>query len=63
MRAVVGQALGPPEAYSIETLVLPEPAAGEVQVRVHAAGVTYVDALIAEGGHQRAVPLPFVPGN
>jgi NADPH2:quinone reductase len=63
VRAVVGRTLGPPDCYALETLDCPAPAAGEIQIEVHAAGVTYVDALIAEGGHQRAVPLPFVPGN
>jgi len=34
-----------------------------VQVEVHSAGVTFVDALIASGRHQTPVPLPFIPGN
>lgn len=63
MQAVVGRELGSPDRYALERLDLPPPAAGEVQLRVHAAGVTFVDALMAEGGHQRHVPLPFVPGN
>ncbi len=64
MRAVVGRELGPPERYALEPVDdLPAPGPGEIQLRVHAAGVTFVDALIAEGGHQRHVPMPFVPGN
>lgn len=63
MRAVVGRELGPLENFTIEEWVCPPPAAGEVQVDVHAAGVTFVDALIAGGRHQTPVQLPFIPGN
>lgn len=63
MRAVVGRALGPPENFTIEAWDCPPPAAGELQVDVHAAGVTFVDALIAGGRHQVPVKLPFIPGN
>ena len=63
MRAIVGRALGPWENYEIAVLDCAPPAAGEVQVEVHSAGVTFVDALIASGRHQVQVPLPFIPGN
>lgn len=63
MKAVVGRALGPLENYTLEPWDCPAPAPGEVQVDVHAAGVTFVDALIATGRHQMQVPLPFIPGN
>jgi NADPH2:quinone reductase len=63
MRAIVGRALGPLENYTIEEWDCPPPEADELQVDVHAAGVTFVDALIASGRHQVQVPLPFIPGN
>jgi len=63
MKAVVGRALGPLENYELESWYCPPPEPGEVQVDVYAAGVTFVDALIAMGGHQLQVPLPFIPGN
>jgi len=63
MKAIVGAALGPFENYEIRDWSCPSPAAGEVQVEVQAAGVTFVDALIASGRHQVKVPLPFIPGN
>ena len=63
MRAIVGPALGPFENYAIEDIDCAAPAPGQLQVEVHAAGVTFVDALIASGRHQVSVPLPFIPGN
>lgn len=63
MKAVVGHALGPLENYDLQAWNCPPPAAGEIQVDVYAAGVTFVDALIASGRHQVKVNLPFVPGN
>jgi NADPH2:quinone reductase len=35
---------------------------GEVLVRVHAAGVSFVDLLVIEGKYQVKPPLPFCPG-
>ena len=63
MKAIVGAGLGPFEQYEIRDWVCPPPEAGEIQVAVHAAGVTFVDALIASGRHQVKVALPFIPGN
>lgn len=63
MKAVLGRSLGPFENYSIEDVDIRAPAPGEVQITVHAAGVTFVDALIAGGRHQVKVELPFIPGN
>lgn len=63
MRAVVGEALGPLDTFTLREWECPSPTAGEVQVDVYAAGVTFVDALIAGGHHQVKVKLPFIPGN
>lgn len=63
MRAVLGNALGAWDNYAIAPWSCAAPAAGEVQVDVHSAGVTFVDALIASGRHQAQVSLPFIPGN
>lgn len=63
MKAIVGPALGPFEHYEIRDWTCPDPAGGEIQLDVHAAGVTFVDALIASGRHQAKVALPFIPGN
>ena len=63
MRAILGRALGPWDNYEIAAWDCGAPGAGEVQVEVYSAGVTFVDALIASGRHQGKVPLPFIPGN
>lgn len=63
MKTVIGTSLGDFENYSIVEIDCPVPAAGEVQIEVQRAGVTFVDALIASGRHQGKVALPFIPGN
>ncbi len=55
--------LGPPEALVIEERSVPEPRAGEVRIAVRAAGVNYVDGLIAAGRYQIRIEPPFVPGS
>ncbi|WUN35933.1 NADP-dependent oxidoreductase [Kitasatospora sp. NBC_00315] len=68
MRAVRMHALGGPEVLRYEEVPRPEPAAGEVLVRVHAAGVNPPD-WYARGGFANIpaevrvpVPLPLIPG-
>ncbi|MFZ2988707.1 NADPH:quinone oxidoreductase family protein [Ideonella sp.] len=41
---------------------LPEPAAGEVRIAVHAASLNFPDLLITQGKYQFKPALPFVPG-
>jgi NADPH:quinone reductase len=41
----------------------PEPAAGEVRLRVAAASLNFPDLLVLEGKYQFRPPLPFVPGS
>lgn len=43
-------------------LPLPEPAAGEVRLRIAACGLNFADLLIAEGKYQDRPALPFTPG-
>ena len=64
MKAVVCQAFGGPEV--LEFLDLPDPpppAAGEIQVRLGARGVQYVDVLQLAGTYQVRPQPPFVPGS
>jgi len=62
-RAVIADELGPPAAYHLRDL--PSRALGpdEVRIAVHAAGISYVDVLTAEGRYQVKPPLPFIPGS
>ncbi|MBC7941728.1 MAG: NADPH:quinone oxidoreductase family protein [Chitinophagaceae bacterium] len=46
-----------------QTLPTPEPAAGEVRIKVQAASLNFPDLLIVEGKYQFKPPLPFVPGS
>ncbi len=51
-----------PEKLRLAECPLPEPATGEVRIRVAAAGVNFPDALIVQKKYQVQPPLPFVPG-
>ncbi len=64
MKAVVCQAFGGAEV--LEFLDLPDPpppAAGEIQVRLGARGVQYVDVLQLAGTYQVRPQPPFIPGS
>jgi NADPH2:quinone reductase len=63
MRALVCNEYGPPESLRIEHRADPEPAAGEVLVKIKAAGINFPDVLSIAGNYQVKTPLPFVPGN
>ncbi|MCX8115745.1 MAG: NADPH:quinone oxidoreductase family protein [Burkholderiaceae bacterium] len=62
MRAVVCSEWGGPDKLRVGELPLPEPEAGEVRLKVLAAGVNFPDALIIQKKYQVQPPLPFVPG-
>lgn len=63
MRAVVCKEYGGPESLVVEEVELPEPRPGQVRIAVRAAGVNYVDGLLAAGRYQVKIPPPFVPGS
>jgi len=62
MRAVVCTSFAPLDQLVIEERSSTPLAAGQVRVRVTAAGVNFVDALLVQGLYQIKPPLPFVPG-
>ncbi|UCG97313.1 MAG: NADPH:quinone oxidoreductase family protein [Burkholderiales bacterium] len=62
MKAIQCVQWGGPEQLRLAECALPEPAAGEVRIRVEAAGVNFPDALIIQKKYQLQPPLPFVPG-
>lgn len=53
---------GGPDALQLLEEVCPEPKAGEVRVRVHAAGVSLPDIMAREGIHPETPRVPFTPG-
>jgi NADPH:quinone reductase-like Zn-dependent oxidoreductase len=65
MRAVHFYAYGGPEQLVVEHIPRPVPQAGEVLVRVYAAGVNPIDWKIRKGVFKdvRPVSLPFTPGS
>jgi NADPH:quinone reductase len=52
---------GGPEVLRLREIDLPEPGPGEVRVRLHAAGLNFVDIYYRRGAYP--APLPFTPGN
>lgn len=63
MKAVRVHAFGGPDVLHLDTIAAPTPAAGEVLVRVRAAGVNPVDWKIREGYLKGMAPTPpFVLG-
>jgi NADPH2:quinone reductase len=62
MKAIQCVEWGPPESLMLGEVPTPEPRAGEVRIRVEAAGVNFPDALIVQKKYQVQPQLPFVPG-
>lgn len=62
MRAVLCHQWGTPDQLVVEDIAAREPAAGEVRIRVKAAGVNFPDALMVQGKYQLKPPFPFSPG-
>lgn len=61
MRAVIQRELGGPQVLVVEDVDLPEPAEGQVRVRVAAAGVHAVDTNIRQGDGPPSMPRPSLP--
>jgi NADPH:quinone reductase len=64
MKAMVCEAFGGPEVLALRET--PDPAApgkGEIQVRIAARGVQYVDVLMLAGKYQFRPEPPFIPGS
>ena len=65
MRAVRFHSFGPPQVLVLDSISRPpSPGAGQVLVRVHAAGVNVIDTGIRAGLLQNRIPitLPAIPG-
>jgi NADPH2:quinone reductase len=63
MKALRVHELGEPEkVMRPEDIPVPEPAPGEVRLRVHAASLNFPDVLMCRGEYQVKPPVPFTPG-
>jgi NADPH2:quinone reductase len=64
MKAMVCEAFGGPEVLALRDVPdPPQPGPGEIQVRIGARGVQYVDVLMLAGKYQFRPEPPFIPGN
>ncbi len=64
MKAIRVSRFGGPEVLKLETVPDPKPGAGEVLVRVKAAGVNPYDTYMRAGGYASGNPtLPWTPGS
>src|SRR6266404_4785638 len=64
MKAMVCEAFGGPEVLALREMPdPPPPGPDEVQVRIAARGVQYVDVLMLAGKYQFRPEPPFIPGN
>lgn len=61
MRAIVVAQNGGPEVLQLRDTELPSPAAGQARLRIHAAGVNFVDVYHRTGLYK--LSLPFTPGS
>ncbi|MEV7397646.1 NADPH:quinone oxidoreductase family protein [Aeromicrobium sp. NPDC092404] len=62
MRAVQITTLDGPAAVELVDVPSPQPAEGQVLIRVRAAGVAFPEVLQSRGLYQLKPPLPFTPG-
>jgi NADPH:quinone reductase len=64
MKAVVCEAFGGAEVLALREVPDPlPPSSGELQVRIEARGVQYVDVLMLAGKYQFRPEPPFIPGS
>lgn len=63
MKAIRVHEFGGPEVLKHEEVPTPKPAAGQVLVRIHAAGVNPYDTYMRAGTYAVKPPLPYTPGS
>ena len=63
LRAVLLRETGGPEQLEVVEVDPPEPADGQVLVRVRAAGINFLDVLVRQGRYPQMPELPTVPGS
>ncbi len=62
MRAMICRQWGGPEDLRLEEVASQPLKAGQVRIKIHAAGVSFATTLIIAGKYQRRPPFPFAPG-
>jgi NADPH2:quinone reductase len=62
MKAIRVHQFGGPEVLKLEEVPKPQAGAGQVLVKVHAAGINPVDTYIRAGTYPSKPPLPYTPG-
>jgi NADPH2:quinone reductase len=60
MKAIRVQETGGPEKLRIQDVAIPDPGPGQARVKVHAAGLNFIDVYFRMGLYK--TPLPFTPG-
>ena len=60
--AIVIHQLGGPEVLTYETVDLPDPGPGEVQIRQAAIGLNFIDVYFRTGLYKAPNGLPFIAG-
>jgi len=63
MKAILVHQFCGPEVLKLEEIPTPKPAAGQVLVRIHAAGVNPYDTYMRAGTYAVKPPLPYTPGS
>jgi NADPH2:quinone reductase len=63
MKAILVRQFGGPEVLKLEEAPTPKPAAGQVLVRIHAAGVNPYDTYMRAGTYAVKPTLPYTPGS
>jgi NADPH2:quinone reductase len=63
MKAILVREFGGPEVLKLEEVPTPKPGAGQVLVRIKAAGVNPFDTYMRAGTYAVKPPLPYTPGS
>ncbi len=62
VQGILIEQFGGPEVMQFTEFELPAPGAGQTLVRLHAAGVNFVDNYIRRGTYRQGMTVPYIPG-